>query len=116
YDRLLIATGTRARPPPPPPPPAPGGGVVTPPPHAPARGPRGGGGGAPRARARPWPTRAGAALDGVFTIRTRDDAARLRERLAARPKRVLIIGGGFIGSEVASVCRELDLPVTLAER
>src|SRR5262245_48067624 len=77
YDRLLIATGTRAR---------------------------------------PWPNPTEAALDGVFTIRTRDDAARLRERLAAGPERVLIIGGGFIGSEVASVCRELDLPVTLAER
>jgi len=28
---------------------------------------------------------------------------------------VLIIGAGFTGSEVASVCRELDLPVTVAE-
>ena len=67
-------------------------------------------------RARQWPNAAEAALDGVFTIRTRDDAARLRERLAAGPGRVLIVGGGFIGSEVASVCRELDLPVTLVER
>ena len=67
-------------------------------------------------RARQWPNAAEAALDGVFTVRTRDDAAQLRERLAAGPDRVLIVGGGFIGSEVASVCRELDLPVTLAER
>ena len=29
---------------------------------------------------------------------------------------MLVIGGGFIGSEVASVCRELGLPVTLVER
>jgi NADPH-dependent 2,4-dienoyl-CoA reductase/sulfur reductase-like enzyme len=29
---------------------------------------------------------------------------------------VLVIGGGFTGSEVASVCCELGLPVTLAER
>ena len=58
-------------------------------------------------RARQWPNADEAALDGVFTVRTRDDAARLRERLAAGPGRVLIIGGGFIGSEVASVCREL---------
>ena len=67
-------------------------------------------------RARPWFNPAEAALDGVFSIRTRDDAARLRERLAAGPRRVLIIGAGFIGSEVASICRELDLAVTVAER
>ena len=67
-------------------------------------------------RARQWPNEDEAALDGVFSVRTRDDAAQLRERLAAGPDRVLIVGGGFIGSEVASVCRELNLPVTLAER
>jgi NADPH-dependent 2,4-dienoyl-CoA reductase/sulfur reductase-like enzyme len=67
-------------------------------------------------RARPWPNEEEGALEGVFTVRTRDDAAHLREALAAGPRRVLIIGGGFIGSEVASVCRELDLDVTLAER
>ena len=67
-------------------------------------------------RARPWFNPAEAALDGVFSIRTRDDAARLRERLAAGPRRVLIVGAGFIGSEVASICRELGLAVTVAER
>ena len=40
----------------------------------------------------------------------------LQAALAARPRRVLIIGSGFIGSEVASVCRDLDLDVTVAER
>src|SRR3954447_15180921 len=67
-------------------------------------------------RARQWPNAAEAALEGVFTVRTRDAGARLRERLAAGPGRVLIVGGGFIGSEVASVCRELGLAVTLIER
>jgi 3-phenylpropionate/trans-cinnamate dioxygenase ferredoxin reductase subunit len=67
-------------------------------------------------RARPWPNREEAALHGVIALRTRDDARRLRERLAAGPKRVLVIGGGFIGCEAASVCRALDLPVTLVER
>jgi len=62
YDRLLIATGTRAR---------------------------------------LWPNPAEAVLDGVFTLRTRNDAAKLQARLAARPKRVHIIGAGFIGSEMA---------------
>lgn len=44
FDRLLIATGTRAR---------------------------------------PWPDPAEAALDGVFTLRTSDEARRLAERLDA---------------------------------
>lgn len=67
------------------------------------------------ARARPWPKEPEAALDGVYVLRTLDEARRLRERLAAGVKRVLVIGGGFTGSEVASVCREMGLPVTLVE-
>ena len=77
YDRLLIATGTRAR---------------------------------------PWPNPAEAALGGVFTVRTVEHAAGLSAALQARPKRVLIIGSGFVGSEIASVCRDLDLDVTVTER
>jgi len=67
-------------------------------------------------RARQWPNPAQAALEGVYTLRTSNDAARLQAALAAGPRRVLIIGAGFIGSEVASVCRELGLQVTVAER
>jgi NADPH-dependent 2,4-dienoyl-CoA reductase/sulfur reductase-like enzyme len=77
FDRLLIATGTRAR---------------------------------------PWPNRAEAQLEGVFTLRGRDDAQILQQRLAAKPRRVLVIGGGFTGSEIASACCELGLPVTVVER
>lgn len=77
FDRLLIATGTRAR---------------------------------------RWPNEAEAALDGVEVLRTREDAARLQRRLAAGPGRVLVMGGGFTGSEVASACREQGLPVTVTER
>jgi NADPH-dependent 2,4-dienoyl-CoA reductase/sulfur reductase-like enzyme len=67
-------------------------------------------------RARRWPNAEEAALQGVFTLRTSSDAARLQAALAARPRRVLIIGSGFIGSEAASVCRELGLEVTVTER
>jgi len=67
-------------------------------------------------RSRKWPNAEEAALGGVHTLRTSGDAARLQVALAARPRRVLIIGSGFIGSEVASVCRELGLQVTVTER
>lgn len=67
-------------------------------------------------RARPWPNQAEAALDGVFVLRTRDDARRLHQRLSAKPRHVLIIGAGFTGSEIASVCRERGLSVTVTER
>ncbi|MFE7539124.1 NAD(P)/FAD-dependent oxidoreductase [Streptomyces platensis] len=77
FDRLLIATGTRAR---------------------------------------PWPHPAEGALDGVFTLRTSDEARRLAEHLDAGPRRVLVIGAGFTGSEIASACRERGLAVTVAER
>ena len=66
-------------------------------------------------RARPWFNPEEAKLEGVFTVRTSDDAARLQAALLAGPGRVLIIGAGFIGSEMASVCRELGLNVTVAE-
>lgn len=77
YDRLLIATGTRAR---------------------------------------PWPNPDEAGLAGLFTLRSRDDAARLSARLKAGPRRVVLVGGGFIGFEVASTCRDLDIPVTMLVR
>jgi 3-phenylpropionate/trans-cinnamate dioxygenase ferredoxin reductase subunit len=67
-------------------------------------------------RSRKWPNPDEAALEGVFTVRTSSDAARLQAALAAKPQRVLIVGSGFIGSEVASVCRDLGLQVTVAER
>ncbi|MCN9242261.1 FAD-dependent oxidoreductase [Streptomyces sp. RY43-2] len=77
YDRLLIATGVRAR---------------------------------------PWPRESEARLDGVFVLRTRDDAVRFRRRLDSSPGRVFVIGAGFTGSEIASACRERGIAVTVAER
>ncbi|MEU7768593.1 FAD-dependent oxidoreductase [Nocardia sp. NPDC049190] len=77
YDRLLIATGVRAR---------------------------------------SWFNPREGALEGVFTLRTCDDAARLQTALHAGPRRVLIVGSGFVGSEMASACCALELPVTVAER
>src|SRR6202051_498072 len=67
-------------------------------------------------RSRAWFNPEEAKLKGLYTLRTCDDAAELQAALKARPKRVLIVGAGFIGSEMASVCRDLGLDVTVAER
>jgi len=56
----------------------------------------------------------GADLDGVAYLRTADDAAHLRDRLAAAHD-VVVIGGGFIGLEVASVARSQGKTVTVVE-
>jgi NADPH-dependent 2,4-dienoyl-CoA reductase/sulfur reductase-like enzyme len=53
-------------------------------------------------------------LDGIFVLRTVDHALDLRARLDARP-RVVVIGAGFIGSEVAATCRMRGLEVTVLE-
>jgi 3-phenylpropionate/trans-cinnamate dioxygenase ferredoxin reductase component len=53
-------------------------------------------------------------LDGVVYLRTAEDAEALRDLLAGRPA-VGIVGGGFIGLEVASVARRLGCEVTVIE-
>ena len=64
------------------------------------------------ARARTWPGSAG--LAGVHVLRTVDDAVALRDDL--RPgARLVVIGAGFIGGEVASTAAKLGLDVTVVE-
>ncbi|WP_067276418.1 NAD(P)/FAD-dependent oxidoreductase [Streptomyces jeddahensis] len=53
-------------------------------------------------------------LTGVHTLRTLDDARALRDELA-RGGRLVVIGGGFIGAEVASTAYALGLDVTVVE-
>ncbi|MEK8170014.1 FAD-dependent oxidoreductase [Streptomyces sp. M19] len=52
---------------------------------------------------------------GAHTLRTLDDAGRLRAALRAGAERVVVIGAGFIGAEVASSCAALGLSVTVVE-
>jgi 3-phenylpropionate/trans-cinnamate dioxygenase ferredoxin reductase subunit len=52
--------------------------------------------------------------DGVHYLRTRDDAVALREALVPGA-RVVLVGGGFIGGEVASAAHELGGEVTMLE-
>jgi NADPH-dependent 2,4-dienoyl-CoA reductase/sulfur reductase-like enzyme len=53
-------------------------------------------------------------LTGVHTLRTLDDAVAIRAALDAGA-RVVVVGAGFIGSEVASGARKRGLPVTVLE-
>ena len=53
-------------------------------------------------------------LAGVHVLRTIDDSVALRDALVGAP-RVVVVGGGFIGSEVASSARQLGCAVTVIE-
>lgn len=57
---------------------------------------------------------AGMQLDGIFELRTLEDAAAVRSAFERSP-RVAIIGAGIIGAEVASSARSLGLDVTVIE-
>jgi NADPH-dependent 2,4-dienoyl-CoA reductase/sulfur reductase-like enzyme len=74
YDRLIIATGSRAR---------------------------------------NWDG-PGSSLDGVHTLRDIEDAVALRNSLTSS-RRLLIVGAGFIGCEVAASARALGVDVTLVD-
>lgn len=62
---------------------------------------------------REWP--GGSVPDGVLMLRTVDDCLAIRKQLRSRP-RVVVVGGGFIGAEVAASCRSLGLDVVLIEK
>ena len=56
----------------------------------------------------------GADLDGVSYLRTIADADRIRPALSSG-RRVVVVGGGYIGLEVAATARELGCEVTVLE-
>ncbi len=64
--------------------------------------------------AAPMPLPGMPSLRGVHLLRTIDEARTLRADLA-RGGRLVVVGGGFIGSEVASTARQLGLDVTVVE-
>ncbi len=74
YDRLLLATGSRAR----------------------------------------VPQMDGASLPGALTLRTLDDADALQSLLPTA-ERLVIVGGGWIGLEVAAAARAAGVEVTVLE-
>lgn len=57
---------------------------------------------------------AGADLDGVFDLRDLADVERIRPRMIAGQK-LVIVGAGYIGLEAAAVARQMGLDVTVLE-
>ncbi|PZQ49916.1 MAG: ferredoxin reductase [Rhodovulum sulfidophilum] len=67
------------------------------------------------ARPRPLPgTERAAEGPTIATLRTLDDAARIRAALGPG-RRIAVIGGGFIGLELAAAARKLGAEVTVIE-
>jgi 3-phenylpropionate/trans-cinnamate dioxygenase ferredoxin reductase component len=60
------------------------------------------------------PAAIGGALDGVYTVRTLADVDAMRGEFVAGRK-VIIVGGGYIGLEAAAVASKLGLDVTVLE-
>jgi 3-phenylpropionate/trans-cinnamate dioxygenase ferredoxin reductase component len=56
----------------------------------------------------------GADLDGVLYLRSLDEAILLKQRLASA-REVVVIGGGFVGLELAAVAASLGKAVTVIE-
>ncbi len=54
-------------------------------------------------------------MAGVHVVRDLADAEALKADLDASPSRVVVIGAGFIGAEVAATARGLGLEVTMVE-
>ena len=57
----------------------------------------------------------GASLGNVFLLRSLDDSAAIREA-AINAREAVVVGGGFIGVEVAASLRHVGLEVTLLHR
>lgn len=54
-------------------------------------------------------------LAGVYTLRTLADSLAIRSEFDAAPGRVVVVGAGFIGAEVAATARGRGLDVTMVE-
>ncbi len=64
-----------------------------------------------------WPGLPGMDSDRLFTLRTVEDTFRIKEFVDQnKPKSAVMVGGGFIGLEVAENLRELGMDVTIVQR
>lgn len=65
-------------------------------------------------RARPLPANVSKNFSNIFYLRSLDDTKKLSAHLTSKSK-ILVVGGGYIGLEMAAVARELGMQVTVVE-
>ena len=64
-----------------------------------------------------WPNLPGMGSDKLFTLRTVEDTFRIKDFINEKaPKSAVLVGGGFIGLEIAENLRELGMDVTIVQR
>lgn len=56
------------------------------------------------------------AMPGIFTMRSRTDADQFKLHVDASKGRVIIVGGGLLGIELAASLREVNMEVTIIQR
>ncbi len=61
----------------------------------------------------PWP---GRELQGVVVVRNLEDLARLTSLLEQGPRRAVVVGGGYVGLEMAEALARRGLEVAVVER
>jgi ferredoxin-nitrate reductase len=55
-------------------------------------------------------------INGIFTMRSRDDADNFKKHVDPTKGRVVIVGGGLLGIELASALKEVNAEVTIVQR
>ena len=58
----------------------------------------------------------GVGAPGVYGVQTLDDGAAVLAGLTGRPRRAVVVGGGYIGIEMAEAMVRRGLPVTVVDR
>ena len=58
----------------------------------------------------------GVGAAGVYGVQTLDDGAAVLAALTGRPRRAVVVGGGYIGIEMAEAMVRRGLPVTVVDR
>ncbi len=58
----------------------------------------------------------GVGASGIYGVQTLDDGAAVLAGLAGRPRRAVVVGGGYIGIEMAEAMVRQGLTVTLVDR